>query len=284
MFEEAIVDSHVHLCDPDRLRYSWRERRPALAQPRLPSDFRAAVGGMRIDAYIFVEIDVLPPQHLDEADWVAELAQSDTALRGMIASAPIELGAAVEADLDRLRRHRLLKGIRRVLEGRDSDFFTSADLLAGLKLLARHDLPFDISIFHHQLPGAIQMVRRCPDVRFVLDHIGKPAVSARQLDPWRARLKELAAFPNVHCKISGLITEAGDDAWTQETLSPYIGHAIESFGFDRLMFGSDWHVVELTAPYAAWVEVVARVVGGCTAAERRKLFRENATRFYRLDG
>ncbi|HEY3145658.1 MAG TPA: amidohydrolase family protein, partial [Dongiaceae bacterium] len=148
---------------------------------------------------------------------------------------------------------------------------------------ARHDLVFDICIFHHHLPNAIKMVRQCPEVRFVLDHIGKPGIKAGLTDPWRQHLKELAALPNVTCKISGVSTEADHKNWTREQLRPYIAHTIDAFGFDRVMYGGDWHVLELAGTYPQWVEIVDWVVEGASAAEKRKLFRDNAIRDYRLD-
>ncbi|HEX9852667.1 MAG TPA: amidohydrolase family protein, partial [Woeseiaceae bacterium] len=153
----------------------------------------------------------------------------------------------------------------------------------GLKLLPSHDLAFDICILHHQMPNVIKMVRRCPDVRFVLDHIGKPGIKAGIFDPWRQHLTELAAMPNVHCKISGVTTEADHKNWTREQLKPYIAYTIETFGFDRIMYGGDWHVSELAGTYPQWVEIVDWIVEGTSREEKRKLFRDNAIRFYRLD-
>jgi L-fuconolactonase len=129
----------------------------------------------------------------------------------------------------------------------------------------------------------IELVRRCPEVRFVLDHIGKPAIRDDRLDPWRADIERLAALPNVWCKLSGVVTEADHSAWTREQLRPYIRHAAEQFGFDRLLFGSDWPVSELTHRYAEWVEIIAWALADCSEIERRKLFRDNAIAFYRLD-
>jgi L-fuconolactonase len=134
------------------------------------------------------------------------------------------------------------------------------------------------------MPSALRMVRQCPEVRFVLDHIGKPGIKASLFEPWRQHLRELASMPNVVCKISGVATEADHKTWTREQLRPYIEHAIESFGFDRIMFGGDWHVSELAMTYPEWVEIVAWVVEDCTPEEKRKLFRDNAVGIYRLNG
>jgi L-fuconolactonase len=134
------------------------------------------------------------------------------------------------------------------------------------------------------MPSALRMVRQCPEVRFVLDHIGKPGIKTGLFEPWRQHLRELASMPNVVCKISGVATEADHKNWTREQLRPYIEHAIESFGFDRIMFGGDWHVSELATTYPEWVEIVAWVVDDCTPEEKRKLFRVNAISIYRLNG
>jgi predicted TIM-barrel fold metal-dependent hydrolase len=133
------------------------------------------------------------------------------------------------------------------------------------------------------MPNAIKMVRQCPDVRFVLDHIGKPGIKAGIFDPWRQHLKEMASLPNVHCKISGVSTEADHKNWTREQLKPYIAYTIDTFGFDRIMYGGDWHVLELAGKYPDWVDIVDWVVADASADEKRKLFRDNAIEFYRLD-
>jgi L-fuconolactonase len=285
MIDYPIVDSHVHLCDPKRFGYAWTRNAPSLNRQVLPDDLTKAAAPVKIEQFVFVEVDVDFPQHLDEASWVSGLARSDPRLTGMVAALPLERGAAIEPELEQLAQHKVLKAIRRLIQNQpDPDFCVRPDFIAGLKLLPRHDLAFDICILHHQMPSALRMVRRCPEVRFVLDHIGKPAIKAGLLDPWRQHLRELASMPNVVCKISGVATEADHKNWTREQLRPYIEHAIESFGFDRIMFGGDWHVSELATTYPEWVEIVAWVVEDCTPEEKRKLFRDNAVSTYRLNG
>jgi L-fuconolactonase len=284
MPEFPIVDSHVHLCDPNKFGYGWTKNAPSLNRQILPSDLTKAASPVKIEQFVFVEVDVDYPQHLAEAEWVAGLARSDRRLTGMVAALPVEKGKAIETEIEALRRHPILRGIRRLIQNQaDPEFCIRPGFIEGLKLLARHDIPFDICIFHHQLPNAIRMVRSCPEVRFVLDHIGKPGIKAGLTDPWRQHLKELAAMPNVHCKISGVMTEADHKNWTREQLKPYIAHAIDSFGFDRIMYGGDWHVSELAGTYPGWVEIVDWIVEDATAEEKRKLFRDNAMDFYRLD-
>jgi len=278
-----IVDSHVHLADPKRFSYAWTRNAPSLNRQVLPEHLSKAAAPVVIDKFVFVEVDVDFPQHVAEAEWVDGLARADPRLAGMVAALPLEQGRAVEAELGKLRKNKTLRGIRRLIQNQaDPDFCIRPQFIEGLKLLAAHDLVFDICIFHHHLPNAIKMVRQCPEVRFILDHIGKPAIKAGVMDPWRKNLKELAMLPNVHCKISGVTTEADHKNWTREQLKPYIAHAIDAFGFDRVMYGGDWHVSELAGTYPQWVEIVDWVVDGATPAEKRKLFRDNGMRTYRL--
>jgi len=278
-----IVDSHVHLADPKRFGYAWTKNAPSLNRTVLPQDLTKAAAPVQVDQIVFVEVDVDHPQHVAEAAWIQSLAQADPRVKGMVAALPLEKGKAAQAELDKLRQNKTLRGIRRLIQNQaDPDFCIQPKFIEGLKLLSAHDLVFDICIFHHHLPNAIKMVQQCPEVRFILDHIGKPAIKAGVMDPWRKDLKELASLPNVHCKISGVTTEADHKNWTREQLKPYIAHTIDVFGFDRVMYGGDWHVLELAGTYPQWVEIVDWVVDSATPAEKRKLFRDNAIRFYRL--
>ena len=151
-----------------------------------------------------------------------------------------------------------------------------------MRKVAKHELYFDICTFHPQLPAAIQLVGQVPEMSFVLDHIGKPNIKDKLQEPWKAQLRELAALPNVVCKVSGMVTEADWTTWKAEDLRPYLEHVIACFGFDRLMFGSDWPVSTLASSYQRWLEVVQEAVKGASAAEQRQLFWDTATRFYRL--
>ncbi len=178
-----------------------------------------------------------------------------------------------------------MRGVRRLIQNQpDPDFVLQPDFIAAVKLLPKYNLSFDLCIFHHQLPKTLELVRRCPEVSFVIDHIAKPGIKAGLQNPWRQHLRQLAALPNVDCKLSGVTTEADHQSWTREQLRPYIDHVIDCFGFDRITYGGDWPVSELAGPYTAWPEVLDWATAGCTAAEKRKLFRDNALRIYRLAG
>lgn len=151
-----------------------------------------------------------------------------------------------------------------------------------MRLLAEYGLSCDICIQHEQLAATIALVRQCPEVQFMLDHLGKPAIKAGQLEPWRTQLAELAALPNVLCKISGVATEADHAGWTVEQIAPYVRHALDVFGDDRVAFGGDWPVVLLASEYRRWVDALDALTHDRSPAARRKLWAENARRFYRL--
>jgi L-fuconolactonase len=283
MIDFPIIDSHVHLLDTRRFGYGWAAGAPKLNRNWTPEDLAACAAPNVIEGYVFVEVDVDQPQYLEEADWVQAIADRDKRLKGCVASLPMEQGAVLEVEMARLAKLPVMRGIRRLIQNQpDPEFVLKPDFLAAVKLLPTYGLSFDICIFHHQLPNTLEFIRRCPEVSFVLDHIAKPGIKAGEIDPWRAQMREMAALPNVVCKLSGVTTEADHQSWTRDQLRPYLDHVIDAFGFDRILYGGDWPVSELAGFYTQWLDVLDWATSGCSAAERRKLFHGNAQRVYRL--
>ncbi len=277
-----IVDTHVHLWHPKQLRYPWLKDVPSLNRPFLLKDYNDATENLEIESMVFVQCDTHPDDGLKETAWVTSLAAREHRIRGIVAWAPLEEGNAVAAFVEKLAEESLVKGIRRLIQGESVDFCIQPNFVNGIKTLARYGLSFDLCIFHPQLANAIRLVEQCPHVQFILDHIGKPDIKNQLFEPWRQEIKVLADFPNVHCKVSGVVTEADHDNWTLDNVKPYIDHIIECFGFDRVIYGSDWPVSTLATEYSRWVQTLKEVVAGCTPEEMKKLFRDNAIRFYRL--
>ena len=196
---------------------------------------------------------------------------------------PLEQGKAIEADMERVARLKTTRGVRRLIQSEpDPEFMLKPAFLEALRLLPKYQLSFDACIYHPQAANAVAMMRACPEVSFILDHIGKPGDQGGLIDPWRAHMRAMAALPNVVCKISGVMTEADHRNWTREELRPYIDHAIECFGPDRILYGGDWPVSELAGGYAQWLATLDWATAGFSAADKRKLFRDNAARVYRL--
>ena len=297
-----IVDSHVHLWDPSHFRVEWLDKNERLNKRFALDEYRAHVerseplagtaggehgepgAGLQVEAMVYLEVDLARDYRLLEAEWVADQAQQDGRVKGIVASAPIEYGQQVRAFLVALVRvSPLVKGVRRLIQQEpDPNFCLQPRFLDGLRLLPEFGLSFDIGAMYVQMGAVVEMVRRCPEVQFILDHLGKPNVRGRQPEPWRSQISELASLPNVVCKISGITTEA-DTNWTIDDIAPYVEHCLTSFGEDRVVYGGDWPVVLNGASYKRWAETLDTITASWSPQAKRKLWNENAKRFYRLE-
>ena len=278
-----IVDTHQHLWDMDLFSFSWCRNYPQLNRSHRMPDYLEAIRGLGVEKSVYVEADIDEPFMLDETRYVFKLAgEADNPLTGVVASARPERDDFPKF-LNEMTGHSALKGIRRVLHTQPDELGQSATFIANVGSLGNYGLSFDICVLARQLPIALNLVKQCPaNVSFILDHCGVPQVKERALDPWRSHLRELASFPNVCCKISGLVAYADPANWTPEDLRPFVEHTIECFGWDRVMFGSDWPVCTLASTLKRWVETLAFLTRGASEAERDKLFYQNAVRVYRL--
>jgi L-fuconolactonase len=284
MIDFRIIDSHVHLLDQRRFGYAWSNGAPTLKRDWTIDDLARCAKPYKIEGLVFVEVDVDMPQYLEEAEWVDELAGRDRRLLGAVVCLPLESGPAIEPEIARVARLASVKGVRRLIQNqRDPDTVLKPDFLAALRLLPHYGLAFDVCIFHTQAENTLKMMRACPEVAFVLNHIGKPAIKAGLTEPWRQHIRAMAALPNIVCKLSGVTTEADHREWTREQLRPYIDHVIECFGPDRILYGGDWPVSELAGSYPRWLAALDWATADFGAADKRKLFRDNAVRTYRLE-
>ena len=274
------IDAHLHVWRPGRLDYPWLAGEPTLNAPFLPADLDT--GGHRVTAAVMVEAGRRPDQALDEVGFVEELAAAGPPIVAMVAHASLERGADARAELAALSRHALVTGVRRNIQDEPAGFAVADPFVAGVRLLADHDYAFDLCVRHWQLAEVTELVSRAPDVTFVLDHLGKPAVAEARRDPWREDIRRLAGRPNVMCKLSGLATEADHARWTAADVLPYLHHALAEFGAQRCMFGSDWPVATLATSYRGWVDTVDQALVGLRDTERDAVTGGTARRVYRL--
>ena len=273
-----IVDSHLHLVDRSRFGYPWLDGVPMLARDWSLDDYLVEAQAAGIAAAVHVEVDVADHDRERETAWVGACPAP---VIGAVASCrPEEQGFA--AYLERVAVSPKLRGLRRILHTSPDDIGQRPLFAENLRLLPRYGLTFDLCVLARQLPIALHLARSCPDVQFILDHCGVPDVRGRALDPWRADIAAVARLPNVACKISGLVAYADPDGWSVEDLRPFVEHAIAVFGWDRVLWGSDWPVCRLTADLGRWVAATNDLLVGTSGDEKARLLARNAERLYRL--
>jgi len=269
-----LIDSHVHVWDPAAIEYHWL--RGELDRAYLPDEYRA--GAPRTTGVIFVEAEA--GDSVAEARWVASLDWPE--LRGIVAHAPLERGAAVSDHLERLRETGRVVGIRRQLQNEPLAFFDHPGLLEGLRVLPARKLPFDACVVHEQLPALTQLLRQVPDLPVVLDHLGKPPVAAGDDGTWARDLAGLAALPQVRMKLSGIAPEGSADRPVREQARSWLLTALDLFGPERCMVGSDWPVSAISEPRETpgeWLEHVVSDVGA-SEGDRDWLRWRTASTFY----
>jgi L-fuconolactonase len=279
-----IVDSHVHLWDPSRYRIPWLDSVPKLHSAYELPEYREATAGLQIEGFVYLEIDIAKEYALTEARDLTGLADSNPLVLGIVAFAPLEYGAQLRPYVEELVANGpKIKGIRRLTQGEpDPNFCLQDGFVRGAQMLPEFDLSCDLCCYYPQLGATVELVRQSPQVSFILDHIGKPNIRGGELEPWKGQIRDLASLPNAYAKISGVATEADNENWTVEDIKPYVMHVLESFGEDRVVFGSDWPVATLATPYRRWVDTLDQLTADWSESARRKLWNENAKTFYRL--
>ena len=281
-----IVDSHVHFWDPEVLHYPWLTGVPPLHRAFLPRDYAAATGQIPIGRMVFVEANCRADEAGREVEFVERLVRAEPRLAGIVAFVDLAQGIGTRGSglgktLDALSRSPRVKGMRQNIQGQPAGFCRQPAFVEGVREVGRRGLVFDLCATHDQLGEVVDLVRDCPDTRFVLDHCGKPAIRDRGFEMWSADVTRLAAYENVCCKLSGLLTEAGA-TWCLEDLVPYAARVVECFGSERVLYGSDWPVLTLAGDYGSWYGFTQRFTQGWSVAERSGFYADNAARVYDL--
>lgn len=278
-----LIDAHHHLWDLDVRDQPWLTG-PDLAPLRrsfLAADFADTAGPAGVVSSVVVQTVTDP----DETPELLATAEDSPLILGVVGWTDLTAPDAADR-LARLRAGRggdRLVGIRHQVQGEpDPDWLTRPDVLRGLAAVAAAGLVYDLVVTAGQLPAATRAAAAVPDLRFVLDHLGKPPIASGQLEPWACAVRDLAALPNTVCKLSGMVTEADWHHWTPAGLRPYADTVLDAFGPDRVMFGSDWPVCTLAASYDEVVATAGELTAALTEAERRSLFAGTAADVYGL--
>jgi L-fuconolactonase len=272
------IDAHQHFWRYDPAEYGWiDESMSALRRDFLPHDLEPLLQAAGFGGCVAVQAR----QTLEETRWLLELAIEHPFIAGVVGWVDLQ-SPAVERDLETFAGRRKLVGIRHIVQAEPDDFLVRPAFLRGIAALARFNLAYDILIYPRHLKAAATLVSRFPSQRFVLDHLAKPDIRRQAIDDWCEDLRGLARFPNVCCKLSGMVTEADWHGWTPDHLRPYIDVAAECFGAARLMIGSDWPVCTLAAGYERTMAVVKDAIAAWSPDERAAVLGGTAARFWNL--
>jgi len=273
-------DAHQHFWRYTPEEYGWiGPDMGILKKDHLPADLAPLLEAVGIEGTVAVQAR----QTLDETEWLLQLADNYSLIKGVVGWVDLR-SPELRGQLELFCAHPKLRGVRHVVQDEPDDrFMLREDFICGLGMLAEFDLTYDILIFSRHLPVACELVARFPDQRFVLDHIAKPFIKDRKVTPWDGDIRRLAAYPNVFCKVSGMVTEADWHQWQSADFRPYLDVVFAAFGSRRIMFGSDWPVCTLAGTYADVVEIVSDYVQQLSEEEQDDVWGETARRFYGLE-
>jgi L-fuconolactonase len=276
---QPVVDSHIHFWDTDRFDYPWLRRFAQLNRPFIPADLD--VGDVLIEGLIFVQANPVWDVVDQETAWVQDLRQHDARIQALVAGLPLDGGAAaVEVSLERLSHEAGVAGVRQLIQDEPEGFSVQAPFVEAVRLAGRLGLTVDLCVRSQQITEVTKLAELSPEVTFVLNHLGKPNIADGQWSDWLQDIKAMAHLENVRCKLSGLTTEADEGTSGRDNIRRYLRAAVDAFGPNRCMFGSDWPNASLQISYAGWVSLVLDSVSDLAARERDRVMRGTALEVY----
>ncbi|QDT65483.1 amidohydrolase family protein [Calycomorphotria hydatis] len=277
-----VIDSHHHLWQRrEPFDYSWLES-PELKpinRDFLPDDLKPLIQQVDVDCTIVVQT-----QHdVRENDWALGLADKHEFIAGVVGWVDLA-SEECEDQLLKFCEHPKAVGIRHVTQDEpNDDYIVQPDILRGLKTLQKHGVPFDLLFYVKHLNHAQTLAAELPDLPMVIDHLSKPVIKEQRFDTWLDDFRAASRFPNIYCKLSGMITEADWQNWSPKDLKPYVGYALDFFGPERCMFGSDWPVCLLAGSYVDVKGALEELTGDLSVTEKEAIFGKTAANFYRLN-
>jgi len=274
-----ITDSHQHFWQVGRFDYPWmRSDLGVLYRDYLPRQLAPVLAGNGVEKTIVVQAS----NSVAESRWLLKLSEENSFIAGVVGWVDL-MSPQIDTQLDELTAHPKFKGVRHLVESEpQDDWLVQPAVLAGLKRLSNYGLSYDLLVHTRHLKHVRQVAETCPELALVIDHLAKPPIAKHEIAEWSRAFEPLASYSNVHCKISGLVTEANWTSWQTDDLRPYVDVALESFGADRLMFGSDHPVCLLAASYDRVLESFQEILKDLSEDDRQKIFSANAARFYRV--
>ncbi|MCC6289386.1 MAG: amidohydrolase family protein [Chitinophagaceae bacterium] len=271
------IDAHVHFWKYNRKRDGWMDDMKILQQDYLPETIASTLKRNGVDGCVAVQAD----QSEVETRFLVELAKTHDIIKGVVGWVDLQADDVAER-LQHFAVNPIIKGYRHIVQGEPNDFLLGKKFQQGVAELRNFGYTYDILIYHHQLKPAVEFVSKFPDQKLVIDHCAKPDIRDKEITEWSRHIKEIATHRNVFCKLSGLFTEAAWKEWSAADFYPYLDVVFEAFGFDRLMFGSDWPVILVSGMYVQWKSLLEKYMENYSEEDREKVFGSNATRFYNL--
>jgi len=274
----ASIDSHQHFWQYDPVQHDWiDDNMSVIRKDFFPADLQPVLQQNNIDGTVAVQAD----QTKAETDFLLQLQKDNPFIKGVVGWVDLRANN-IEEQLAAYKQFDAVKGFRHVLQGEAPEFMLQPDFLNGIAALKQFDFTYDILIFPKHLPAAIKLVQQFPDQKFVIDHLAKPYIKAGLIDEWKQDMHTIAQYPNVYCKVSGMVTEADYKNWTAENFKPYLDVVVQAFGTKRLMYGSDWPVCLVAASYEKMLGIVKEYFSSFTTTEQQDMFGNNAAAFYKL--
>lgn len=272
------VDAHQHFWKYDPAVHEWiDDSMQVIRKDFLPADLKPLLDQVGIEACVAVQAD----QTEKETEFLLGLAKENSWIKAVVGWTDLR-SSQIEDQLQHYQEYNILKGFRHVLQGEAPEFMLQPSFLNGIGLLEKYGFTYDILIFPKHLDAALELVKLFPHQRFVLDHLAKPFIKDGLLDGWEQGIKKLAQYPNLSCKVSGMVTEADWINWKPSHFSPYLNVLVEAFGTNRLLYGSDWPVCQLAANYHQQIDIPKNYFKHFSTTEQADIFGNNATRFYHL--
>jgi L-fuconolactonase len=273
-----IFDSHVHFWKYNPQRDLWiNESMGAIKKDFSPEDYKVAIQDQDVKGCIAVQAD----QSEEETVFLLKLAEENEVIKGVVGWVDLTAGNVAEK-LEKFSQNKYLKGIRYVLQDKENDFCLNKTFLNGISKLQQFNLTYDILVDYRQLNSIIHLAEDFPEQPFVLDHLGKPDIKNIKYQDWKQNIERLAEFPNVHCKISGMVTEADWKNWKPENFKPYLDTVFSLFGTERIFFGSDWPVCTLAGDYESVTNLMKDYTSIFSTSEKEAIFYKNAQKFYNI--
>ena len=277
------IDAHVHFWKYDAVKDAWiTDEMKLLQRDFFPKDIEPQLHENGVEGVIAVQAD----QSEAETDFLIALAKENPLIKGVVGWVDLQ-HEQVEARLQHYSESPVVKGFRHILQGAPTGFLKGRAFMNGVRQLKKFDFTYDVLIYENQLAEAIEFVNEFPGQKFIIDHCAKPAIKDKKITDaigvgWERGMQEIAQNENVFCKLSGLVTEAAWNEWNDIDFYPYLDVVFESFGTERLVFGSDWPVMMLSATYAKWINLLDQYLSAFSVEERRAVFSENAIKFYNI--